>query len=158
MRTLLRRAAQAGTALLLAAGALGLTGGSAQAATYDGADPASTYCGGTTSTPRSAALYDPRFGNHVGTIDLRYNSGCRTVWARITLDSPQGWCGDSAAGQPCATAEVIRNSDGASLSCQVPQGGTSCYTRMLNDAGVSSYAQGITYTSGGLKYTQTGSY
>ncbi|MCX5226843.1 DUF2690 domain-containing protein [Streptomyces sp. NPDC006553] len=158
MRSLLRRTAQASSALLLAAGGLMFTGGSAQAAQYDGADPASTYCGGTTGTPRSAAVHDPRYGFHVGTIDLRYNSGCRTVWARITLDNPQGWCGDSAAGQPCATAEVIRESDGATLSCQVPQGGTSCYTRMLNDAGVQSHAQGITYTSGGLRYTPTGSY
>ncbi|MFE5946857.1 DUF2690 domain-containing protein [Streptomyces sp. NPDC056480] len=157
MRSLLRRTAQASSALLLATGGLMFTGGPAQAAQYDGADPASTYCGGTTSTPRSAALYDPKYGFHVGTIDLRYNSGCRTVWARITLDNPQGWCGDSASGQPCAHAQVIRD-DNAVMECVVPQGSTSCYTRMLNDANTQSYAQGITYTSGGLRYTTTGRY
>lgn len=40
MRTLLRRTAQAGTALLIAGGGLMISGGSAQASTYYGADPA----------------------------------------------------------------------------------------------------------------------
>ncbi|MFI8828339.1 DUF2690 domain-containing protein [Streptomyces sp. NPDC053431] len=158
MRTLLRRTAQAGTALLLAAGALTLTGGSAQAATYDGSDPASLGCGGTTSTVQSAALYDPGFGTYLGTIELRYNSGCRTAWARITLDYAQFDCGNASAGKACAQAKVIRNSDGRSYGCTVTPGNRSCYTAVVNDAGVTSYAQGFTDTVGGLKYTRTGSY
>ncbi|GAA2796227.1 DUF2690 domain-containing protein [Streptomyces showdoensis] len=158
MRNLLRRTAQAGTALLLAAGALSLTGGSAQAATYDGNDPASTSCGGTTSTVRSAAMYDPTFGTHLGTIELRYNSGCRTAWARVSLDYAQFNCGNASAGKACAQAKVVRNSDGRSYSCTVAVGSSSCYTRMVNDAGVSSYAEGFADVAGGITYVRTGSY
>ncbi|MFI8966571.1 DUF2690 domain-containing protein [Streptomyces sp. NPDC053493] len=157
MRTLLRRTAQAGTALLLAAGALTLTGGSAQAATYDGSDPASLGCGGTTSTVQSAAMTDPH-GNRLGTLELRYNSGCRTAWARITMDYTQDACGTSSAGVACPKAWVIRNSDGRSYNCTVSAGNRSCYTPVVNDAGVSSYAQSYTDTAGGTKYTRTGSY
>ncbi|MEU8761170.1 DUF2690 domain-containing protein [Streptomyces sp. NPDC048659] len=158
MRDLARRAAQAGTALLLAAGALTLTGGSAQAATYDGADPAATSCGGTTSTVQSASVNDPYFGTHVGTIELRYNSGCRTAWARITLDGAQSNCGNASAGKACAQAKVVRNSDGRQYSCTVSVGSSSCYTRMVNDAGVSSYAEGFVDVAGGIRYVRTGSY
>ncbi|MER8046124.1 DUF2690 domain-containing protein [Streptomyces sp. NPDC094032] len=157
MRTLLRRAAQTGTALILAAGALTLTGGSAQAATYDGYDPATTGCGGTTSTVQSAAMTDPH-GNHLGTLELRYNSGCRTAWARITMDYTQSACGNASAGVACPKAWVIRNSDGRQYTCTVTEGRSSCYTPMVNDAGVSSYAQSYTDTAGGTKYTRTGSY
>ncbi|MEU6976012.1 MULTISPECIES: DUF2690 domain-containing protein [unclassified Streptomyces] len=158
MRSLIRRTAQAGTALLLAAGALALTGGSAQAATYDGADPASTYCGGTTSTVKSATIYGPNDSYNRGTIELRYNSACRTTWARITLTNPQGWCGNASAGVACALAQVTRNSDGRTYSCHVPQGSTSCYTPMVNDAGVTSYAYAELDWASGVSHTYTGSY
>ncbi|MGW4160434.1 DUF2690 domain-containing protein [Streptomyces sp. NPDC004788] len=158
MRTLLRRTAQVGTALLFAAGGLVATGGSAQAATYDGWDPASTSCGGTTSTVQSAGLYDPYFGTYQGSIELRYNSGCRTTWARISLNYTQSDCGNASAGHACAQAKVIRNSDGRSYSCTVSVGSSSCYTPMVNDAGVTSYAEGMVDGAGGLKYTRTGSY
>ncbi|MGW4160435.1 DUF2690 domain-containing protein [Streptomyces sp. NPDC004788] len=156
MRTLLRRTALAGTSLLFAAAGLIATGGSAQAATYDGWDPASSGCGGI-STVSSAAMTDPH-GNHLGTLELRYSSGCRTTWARITMDYTQGACGTSSAGIACPKAWIIRNSDGTSYSCTVTEGRSSCYTPMVNDAGVSSYAQSYTDTAGGDKYTRTASY
>ena len=144
MRPVVRTAAKLGAVSLIALSAVAVTGGSAQANTYtyDGADPASTYCGGTTSTPSSATItYSD--GSYAGTISLRYNSGCRTVWAKITIPNPQTPCGTGTTDHDCAKAVIHRDKDGAELSCSVPAGSTSCYTNMLNDANMTSYAYGI---------------
>ncbi|WP_165845796.1 DUF2690 domain-containing protein [Streptacidiphilus pinicola] len=159
MPSIVRSAAKIGAASLMALSAVALSSGSAQANTYpyDGADPASTYCGGTTSTPYSSTLTWGD-GSYAGTVYLRYNSGCRTVWAKIVLASPQDACGNASAGMACAEAVVHRNDDGAEMSCYVPQGATSCYTAMLNDANMSSHAEGFLDTAYGTRYAQTSDY
>ncbi|MFB7412913.1 DUF2690 domain-containing protein [Streptomyces sp. NPDC056202] len=150
MRSLLHRTAQVGTALLLAAGGLMATGGSAQALQYDGADPAATYCGGTTSTVKSVGVYDYH-SNRLGTLDLRYNSGCRTAWARLTITYGYSDCGNASAGIACAQARIVRDNDGRTYSCTVRPGNSSCYTPMVNDAGYTSHAEVTTDTAGGYR-------
>lgn len=119
--------------------AVGLTG-SAGAAAYDGEDPIASGCANTAITARSTAIYvnDTR----VGTIELRYSTACRTVWGRVLSTGPYG------------TARIVRTSDWewdtcASASWNSSLGKYTCYTPMLNDAGVESYAQGTASMSNG---------
>ncbi|MFE9560193.1 DUF2690 domain-containing protein [Streptomyces sp. NPDC006487] len=94
-----------------------------------GLDPAA-YCQGDAVTVASAAI-----GPAV--LELRYSDSCEAIWARIS-QAKYEYPGDNSPGH----AKVIRNSDGASYTCSVPLGGTSCYTRMLGDHNVTSYAYG----------------
>jgi len=130
-------------ALVTAATVVGtmlFTPGAAHAATYDGQDPHYNNCSATASTKASKPIYlqgNSSMGT-IGHIQLRYSSACRTVWARVIITTEP--TGDFA--------EINRNSDGAWQSCygggdwQASLGGYSCYTPMLNDANVTSYAYG----------------
>lgn len=119
--------------LLGAACLVTVTGGRASAATYDGQDPTASGCANSASTVRSAPLTNGK--STAGMIELRYSSQCRTVWARITGASPR--TRDQAGGY----AAVTRNSDGRRYACVVSSGST-CYTAMVNDSGVTSFASG----------------
>ncbi|MEV0412564.1 DUF2690 domain-containing protein [Streptomyces sp. NPDC050448] len=130
--------------------ALGLSG-NASAAAYDGQDPISSGCANTAITAKSSAIYVG--STQVGTIELRYSTACRTVWGRVRSTGPYGH------------ATVTRTSDYewnycGSLSWNSSMGQYSCYTTMLNDAGVSSYATGAASASNGYNSddVQTGSY
>jgi hypothetical protein len=124
--------------------ALSLTGvaafgfaGPAHAGGYDGQDPNASGCGSDAITAASVPLTNG--GNSTyGSLELRYSPYCRTVWARV-------WShyGGEMAGI------VHRDSDGAQQSCGPNQAQWSssageyyCYTPMLNDANVTSYAFG----------------
>jgi hypothetical protein len=110
----------------------------------DGKDP-EIYCGGDARTARQVQL-----GGAL--LELRYSPSCRAAWARISSAS---WTGGSKA-RPLA--RVVRNSDGRTYTCFVPSGGTSCYTMMVNDANVTSYATGL-WDDGTTVYAdRTGSY
>jgi hypothetical protein len=139
--------------VLFAAGAgLLATPGASQAAPYDGQNPETSGCASTATTPRSASIYAGSV--KVGIVQLRYSTACRTVWGRtIAYYSTKG------------LTQVKRNSDGAYQSCLpftwvASLGGYSCYTPMLNDAGVTSYATGWAWTSGNTNVgsASTGSY
>ncbi|WP_327280622.1 MULTISPECIES: DUF2690 domain-containing protein [unclassified Streptomyces] len=119
--------------------AIGFTG-SASAAAYDDQDPISSGCANTAITARSSAIYVG--STQVGTIELRYSTACRTVWGRVRSTGPYG------------TASVTRTSDWEwnrcdSLSWNSSMGQYTCYTAMLNDAGVESYATGSASASNG---------
>ncbi|MDX3246667.1 DUF2690 domain-containing protein [Streptomyces sp. ME18-1-4] len=129
---------------------VGLTG-SASAAAYDYEDPISSGCANTAITAQSTGIYVG--STRVGTIELRYSTGCRTVWARVKSTGPYGG------------ATVTRTSDYdwdrcGSLSYNSSMGQYTCYTRMLNDAGVESYAHGSASASNGYNSDeyQTASY
>jgi len=149
-----RKVSLALAATVATVGTAVLVPGTAFAATYDGADPNTTHCANTASTKRSATIY--RQGNRtndniIGRIELRYSSSCRTVWGRVVIFT------DSASDY----VEVVRNSDGAVQGCydafwQSSLGGYSCYTPMLNDRNVTSYATGGRNVDGETEYT--GSY
>lgn len=121
-----------------AAGAIALSPGVAQAAAYDGQDPIASGCANTATTAESAAFV--YHGNVVGHIELRYSSSCRTVWARITSSTSNG------------IGNVWRQSDSQNFACGGQSPGSlawsatvsaySCYTPMLNDANVVSFAFG----------------
>ncbi|HEX8002234.1 MAG TPA: DUF2690 domain-containing protein [Mycobacteriales bacterium] len=110
----------------------------AEALTYDGTDPAAG-CSSTAITARQAGLNNS-MGNF-GLIDLRYSTGCRTAWARLT--STYG-VACTPGDDGCGSAYVHRNSTTypAHYSCPTPAGGKSCYTKQVNDAGFTSYAHG----------------
>jgi hypothetical protein len=76
-----------------------------------------------------------------GHVRLHYSTTCRTVWASVYgLAHAVGSSDDKSA-----SAHVHRNSDGTTLTCNVASGSTSCYTNMLYDGGVTSYATGSNY-------------
>jgi Protein of unknown function (DUF2690) len=113
---------------------------SAHAATArvaDGSDPSATGCSAGAYTARSDV---GSLGGEIHVlVELRYSPKCRTAWARVTTENMpacvpgEDWCGD---------AVVHRNGDGRSFTCDIPRGGHSCYTRQVNDAGVTSWAFG----------------
>lgn len=119
----------------------------------DGQWPDQTGCAATASTPRGVTIYDGIIS--IGRIELRYSSSCRTVWARI-ISWQHGGVGEFA--------QIFRNSDGAQWSCSSyvwssALNGNSCYTRMLYDGGVTSYAYGASPNqSGRLFFGKTQSY
>jgi hypothetical protein len=109
----------------------------------DGQWPDISGCANTAITAESTTIY---WGDNeaIGRIDLRYSTACRTVWARV-LSYYDGGVGE--------TATVIRNSDGADHSCYTYLysqllGAYSCYTEMLYDGGVTSFANGYSPVPG----------
>ncbi|MET8584825.1 DUF2690 domain-containing protein [Streptomyces collinus] len=156
MRTKMRNFARAG----VVAGALGLsliaaTGG-AQAYTYDGSDPSASGCASGATTVESAVVKNSH--STFGTIELRYSTACHTAWARLTLNYTQSACGNAAAGYACASANVTRNNDGRTYRCTIHQGETQCYTPMVYDKGLTSFAEGSVDTAAGMADTRTAAY
>jgi hypothetical protein len=121
-----------------AAGGIALVPGVAQAAAYDGQDPIASGCANTATTAESAAFVYK--GAVVGHIELRYSTACRTVWARLTSKTSNG------------IGNVWRQSDSLNYACGGQSPGSlawsatlsaySCYTPMVNDANVTSFAFG----------------
>ncbi|MEV6053261.1 DUF2690 domain-containing protein [Streptomyces sp. NPDC052107] len=156
MRFNLRNFARAG----VVTGALGLamiaaTGG-AQAYTYDGSDPSATGCASGATTVESAVVQNSH--STFGTIELRYSTACHTAWARFTLNYTQSACGNASAGYDCAHAFVTRNNDGRTYSCTIGQGQKQCYTPMVYDKGLTSFAEGTVDTAAGMADTRTAAY
>jgi hypothetical protein len=119
----------------------------------DGWDPSQSGCSASASTPVPARQIYDHANRHLGQIELRYSSTCRTVWARVT-----NYISDAGNG-------FITRTDGAQEACGISSwsttmGGYSCYTPMLYDGGVTSFALGEDYDPyDGIWYTQTtGSY
>lgn len=133
--------AASGTALATPANAAGCYGSSCE-----GKDPAA-YCQSDAITPSNGAHWlGPAY------LELRYSPSCRAAWARISRapyvpqDQSKPW------------AIVHRTSDGKEYPCSVPNGSTSCYTKMVNDIDVKSLAKGG-YDGGAQVWTgSTGSY
>lgn len=148
----------AGTSGALFGAQVGLGALPAQAydAPYDGTDPGSyvngVRCADTGSVKRSAALSSPV--GQSGAVYLYYSSACRTTWAKIATSAP----GCQPGVDYCGSATVHRNSDGKEMTCHIQPGQSSCYTKQVNDANVTSYAYGH-YDNGAWTYSgQTGSY
>ncbi|MFE1285831.1 DUF2690 domain-containing protein [Streptomyces sp. NPDC058751] len=145
-RTLITRSAV--TVLFAAAATIGMAP-TASAATCsgsscDGKNP-STYCQDDAETVKSVTLGQ-------ATLQLRYSASCRAAWGRITNASYD------TRSQFTPSAGVHRNSDGREYTCAVATTGTSCFTLMVNDANVTSYAFGE-WDSGAQVYSdRTGSY
>ncbi|MFJ9908893.1 DUF2690 domain-containing protein [Streptomyces sp. NPDC101152] len=148
-----KRLSIGGTVVSLTAAVLVGTGGSAQAATYDGQDPIASGCAASAITAEQNNIFIPS-GIAVGVIQLRYSTACRTVWARVVSTVPNG------------EAEVGRNPPnsasqwcgGSNLQWSSTVGDYTCYTPMLNDANMTSYAYGDIETDQGGGSSSTASY
>jgi hypothetical protein len=120
----------------------------------DGKSPETTGCATGAGSYETAALSgtDPTTGIPIsGLIELRYSPTCRTAWARIQVYDTY----------PTSTEAQIFRSSGGSESCYILSyssslGSYTCYTAMLYDGGVTSYAIGE--VDNYLAYAQTGSY
>ncbi|WP_330458199.1 YjfA family protein [Streptomyces sp. NBC_00820] len=156
MRSKMRNFARAG----VVAGGLGLAmvaaTGVSSAYTYDGSDPSASGCASGASTVESATVKNSNVT--FGTIELRYSLACHTAWARLTLNYTQGACGNAAAGYDCQHAYVVRNNDGRSYGCTIFQGQTQCYTPMVYDKGMTSFAQAQIDSAAGSADTRTAAY
>jgi hypothetical protein len=153
LANLTRRAITLVAALLLAGATVFTMAGPASAAAYDGTDPASTGCSSGAYTAKSA--YGGTSSTSYLLVELRYSPSCRTAWARITsMNMPA--CVPGA--DFCGLVTVHRNSDGREYSCYIPSGGHGCYTRQVNDSGVTSYSTGSVDNGARSYYATTGSY
>ncbi|MER6095306.1 DUF2690 domain-containing protein [Streptomyces sp. NPDC001728] len=141
-------------AVTTAAGIALVTGfsGSAQAGSgYDFQNPASSSCASDAYTAKSAALYAQRSGAQVGTIQLRYSPSCRTVWSRVYSNGSQ--VDGSTFRQETNTYS------GHCISGALWDSGLGqyyCYTAMLNDAGYTSFAEGVANNSSNSDSSQWG--
>jgi hypothetical protein len=137
MATMLRQASSIGGVAAVIGASLLFDGSTAQAqpTSYDGMSAAAC---GDVIVARSAPMANRAdSGQRQGTVYLMYSRQCRTVWAKIDTGAPGCVPGDDW----CGSATVHRNSDGAELTCFTPRGSSTCSTGMLNDAGVTSFAE-----------------
>ncbi|MFF0109579.1 DUF2690 domain-containing protein [Streptomyces hirsutus] len=145
-RTLLARSAV--TMLFASAAIIGMTSPASAAtcsgSSCDGKDPGA-YCQSDAKTVQSLKLGQ-------ALLELRYSSSCRAAWARISNAS------FDTRSQFTPYATVRRNSDGRQYSCSVSTTGSSCYTLMVNDANVTSYARGMWDSGANIYEGRTGSY
>lgn len=87
---------------------------------------------------------------------MRYSFSCHTAWARLT--GGIGDCGDYTAGYACPVGAITRNNDGRDYSCIIKSGEHQCYTAMVYDKGLTSYASALYDTAAGSGYARTVSY
>ena len=122
----------------------------------DGKDPVSSGCSSTAITAEDREIITSDGRGVTGVIQLRYSTACRTVWARII--------NSFTPSNSNAEGSVFRNSDSNVESClhltySSSLGNYSCYTAMLYDGGVTSYAVGtIDLINGPNSYGRTPSY
>ncbi|MGW5775256.1 DUF2690 domain-containing protein [Streptomyces sp. NPDC003863] len=133
--TVKRAAVTAAAGIALATG----FSGSAQAGSgYDFQNPANTSCASDAYTAKSTGLYAQNGGPRVGTVQLRYSPSCRTVWARVYSD------GSHVDGS--TFRQETNTYSGHCISGVLWDSGLGqyyCYTPMLNDAGYTSFAEGV---------------
>lgn len=109
---------------------------------YDNVNPETSSCKNTAKTVvKPVYIYGSEFcnGKYLGTLELRYSTACRTVWARLRAIAdfyePGDWAG--------AECWIHRNSDGRELRfSHRSSDGKTVWTNMLNDKNVTSYARG----------------
>jgi hypothetical protein len=128
--------AYAATTVALIVGGVLIMQAPAQAAYRDGWSPYSGGCASSAWTARDAWRgYD--YGGSSVYIELRYSSGCRTVWAKVTASrSEHFWVERSGGGYQ-------------------DNWGKSGYTNMLNDANRVSRACSTMHSAFGGSYVAT---
>ncbi len=124
---------------------------------YDNVNPEASSCKNTAKTVKSVNIYGSDFcnGKYLGTLDLRYSTACRTVWARVraiaNFYAPGDWEG--------AFCWIHRNSDNKELRyTHRSSDGKTVWTNMLNDKNVTSKAIGGIDSTCGTIEKETGSY
>ncbi|MCX4760293.1 YjfA family protein [Streptomyces sp. NBC_01275] len=135
----------AGAGTAVAAPASAAPTASCYGSTCEGKDP-SVYCADDATSPVGGIWLGQAY------VELRYSPSCRAAWARISHASY------NTLDQFTPYATVRRNSDGREYTCAVATTGTGCYTKMVNDINVTSYAKGM-WDSGARTYEgRTSSY
>ncbi|WP_052434592.1 DUF2690 domain-containing protein [Streptacidiphilus melanogenes] len=150
-------------AAVMGAGLIGATGSAnAVGTTYTGQDPMATGCASDATTMESATVMSPIGGGAMGTIELRYSVSCHAAWARLTLNAPAGGttCGTHcpAWGPNEYTAVIHRNTDGVEEKVTMSDGQTSVWTNMVDDGGVTSFAQSTIKITSNTSTATTASY
>jgi hypothetical protein len=143
MNTRLRRLAPLAASLLTAATAGIVLAAPAHAATAScyagsctGLNPAATTCQYDAETLLTGASGDT-------SIELRYSPSCRATWARLTYSRGTGYI-------------EVKNSWGQYETASVDfTGSGTVYTRMVNDANITSFAEYV--WDGGNQWDSTGS-
>ncbi|MFJ9429982.1 DUF2690 domain-containing protein [Streptomyces sp. NPDC101490] len=120
----------AGTALLA-----GLSGSAQANPGHDLRHPIDSGCAADAITARSAALYAD--GARIGTIQLRYSPSCRSVWTRVYSDGPRV----DGSTHRNETSTYSGHCYGTLWDSALGQ--YYCYTPMLDDAGYTSFGEGI---------------
>ncbi|MFE0699491.1 DUF2690 domain-containing protein [Streptomyces sp. NPDC058872] len=124
MKTYARKLATAGSTLVLAASSLLLASSPASAATScyakscEGLDPSRTVCQNDART----------VGTTGAGVELRYSPTCRAAWARKKNGTDNAF----------ETRIQVTNSNGSGYSLPYVSG--TLFTRMVNDAGIVSWA------------------
>ena len=81
-------------------------------------------------------LIKDEYGNAVGYVDLMYSVYCHSAWAHVHSVRTQ-------VNQTWVThGRIHRNYDGKEYGCSGVEGGNDCYTPMVYDKGMTSYAWG----------------
>ena|SRR3979409_513686 len=121
---------------------------------WDGVAPASSSCWNDRRSVQSTHLLRGGHGRAVTSIIyLYYSPSCRTTWAHLTGGTIASR-GDNAGG----SAQIIRNSDGRTYTCNVTTSSGECTTRMVNDVGVTSYAFGSEDSGFVIAWARTANY
>ena len=122
--------------------------------TWDGVAPRNSRCWNDRRFVQSTHLRKSGNGQEISTIVYPYYSPiCRTAWARLTVGAiavPH----DNGGG----IAQIIRNSDGRTYTCNVTTTSGQCTTAMVNDAGVTSYAYGYEDAGAWTAWARTANY
>ncbi|WP_436532741.1 DUF2690 domain-containing protein [Actinoplanes sp. HUAS TT8] len=123
----------------------------------DGKDPIAMGCGSTKTAHSVFVLVNGNYA--IGVIELRYSSVCRTTWARIQLYKEDWERG--ATNSPIG--QIIRIGDNKHYRCSNVGWSNdlrtyTCYTPMVNDAGLTSYANAQVRYFNADQYAETAAY
>ena len=123
--------------LLAMAGALGVAT-TAQAANFphDGHHARDDGCRADQQVIYHTLIPGPN-GTNSGYIDLMYSVYCHSAWAHVhgtRVVTNQTWV---------PHGYIHRNYDGKQYECTTPEGAQDCYTPMVYDLNMTSYAKGI---------------
>ncbi|MGN6300883.1 MAG: DUF2690 domain-containing protein [Angustibacter sp.] len=131
-RTIARAALAGVAALLMAAGSTA----AAQAANFphDGNRAYEDGCRADQQTIYHRLI--KKDGNAIGYVDLMYSLKCHTAWAHVHSSI-------TVVNQTWVTHGLIhRNYDGKQFPCTGTEGSNDCYTAMVYDKGMTSWARG----------------
>ncbi|GAA5226976.1 DUF2690 domain-containing protein [Paeniglutamicibacter antarcticus] len=112
---------------------------------YRGGDPLSTGCSNGAYTLTSWGLYNSKYGQYQGSVELRYSPKCGTNWIRVTSNTP----GNQVSGQ-------ILTNYGAYGSYRQGSGATFNNPGTLWSAMVEAPGNACVYVSATIKDIRTG--
>lgn len=110
---------------------------SCYASSCTGLSAANTTCVNDAYVAEQANLYDG--STLIGNVQLKYSPACRATWARVVAYNNNGTIGWVQSNQNAYLWEQCNGNGPA---------GTGCNTAMINDANMTSYADGRFWYNG----------